>query len=360
MDTLVMKVMNFAQRLVDADRASLFLVDSKNKELYATIFDVGVNEDTSQENGDSLTEDTNAPPSREIRFPIGTGIAGHVAQTGEVLNIRDAYSDPRFNRTVDALTGYKTETILCMPIYIRGLLIGVVQMVNKRVGYFAKEDEEAFEMFAVYCGLALHHAKLYDKIRRSAQKYRVALEVLSYHNTSAEEEVRRCLTEGIPKEVCDIDQFHFNPFAYDDFEKAKMSIFMFTDLFGLHRFDQNSLVRFTLTIKKNYRRVPYHNWTHGFSVSNTMYTLIKNSGGAFRPIEVTLGYEHVHAIIHFDVPRCPRSAWRCTLARFVTISTIAARTTSSCWTPRRRSRPSTAHQPWNTITSTKRSLYCNR
>lgn len=93
MDTLVMKIMNFAQRLVDADRASLFLVDSKNKELYATIFDVGVNEDTSQETGDSLTEDgTNAPPSREIRFPIGTGIAGNVAQTGEVLNIRDAYS----------------------------------------------------------------------------------------------------------------------------------------------------------------------------------------------------------------------------------------------------------------------------
>lgn len=287
MDTLVMKIMNFAQRLVDADRASLFLVDSKNKELYATIFDVGINETNSQENNDSLTDDGNsAPPSREIRFPIGTGIAGHVAQTGEILNIHDVYADPRFNRTVDALTGYKTETILCMPIYIRGLLIGVVQMVNKRVGYFTKEDEEAFEMFAVYCGLALHHAKLYDKIRRSAQKYRVAIEVLSYHNTAATDEVGKCLEDGIPNEISNIDQFYFNPFSYDDFQKAKMAIYMFIDLFGLHRFDQSSLIRFTLTIKKNYRRVPYHNWTHGFSVSNTMYTLIKNSDGAFRPIEV--------------------------------------------------------------------------
>jgi len=52
-----------------------------------------------------------------------------------------------------------------------------------------QEDEEAFETFAVYCGLALHHAKLYEKIQRSEQKYRVALDVLSYHNTCSDLEV---------------------------------------------------------------------------------------------------------------------------------------------------------------------------
>jgi GAF domain len=76
--------------------------------------------------------------ARVCRFPLGTGIAGQVALTGEVLNITDAYSDPRFNRTVDQLTGYHTKTILCMPVYIRGVTIGVVQMVNKRVGCFTK------------------------------------------------------------------------------------------------------------------------------------------------------------------------------------------------------------------------------
>lgn len=292
---LVMKIMNFAQRLVDADRASLFLVDSKSKELYATIFDVGV-EGSSQQPNDSGGDEENGsqPPSREIRFPIGTGIAGQVALTGDILNITDAYSDPRFNRKVDAITGYKTETILCMPIYIHGSLIGVVQMVNKHSGYFTKEDEEAFEMFAVYCGLALHHAKLYDKIRRSAQKYRVALEVLSYHNTCTEEEVMRALTTSKENGLPEIDNYYFNPFAFDDFEKAKAVIYMFSDLFGLSRFDMPSLVRFTLTIKKNYRRVPYHNWTHGFSVANTMYSVIKHSDEAFRPIEV---YYNIHFIL---------------------------------------------------------------
>lgn len=292
MDTLVTKVMNFAQRLVDADRASLFLVDSKNKELYATIFDIGVegsnNNNNAMGTGATDSDDSNKiNTAREIRFSLGTGIAGEVAMTGEVLNITDAYSDPRFNRTVDQLTGYKTESILCMPIFIRGNIIGVVQMVNKRSGFFTREDEEAFEMFAVYCGLALHHAKLYDKIRRSEQKYRVALEVLSYHNTCTEEEVKQCLADGIPKIVEDIDHYYFDPFNYSDSKKAIFTMHMFIDLFGLNRFDQINLIRFTLTVRKNYRRVPYHNWTHGFSVANTMYSIIKKSDGAFRPNEVS-------------------------------------------------------------------------
>lgn len=149
MEMLVSKIMNFAQRLVDADRASLFLVDSKSKELYATIFDVGC--DSKATKAENEMDPSKAP--NEIRFPLGTGIAGQVALTGEVLNIVDAYADPRFNRSIDQLTGYKTESILCMPIFIRGSVIGVVQMVNKRTGCFNKEDEEAFEMFAVYCGL---------------------------------------------------------------------------------------------------------------------------------------------------------------------------------------------------------------
>ncbi|VDM83540.1 unnamed protein product [Strongylus vulgaris] len=85
MDTVIIKVMNFAAKLVDADRASLFLVDSLH-----------------------------------YRFSMSRGIAGHVASTGEGLNIEDAYEDSRFNPEVDSKTGYTTKTILCMPIFIRG------------------------------------------------------------------------------------------------------------------------------------------------------------------------------------------------------------------------------------------------
>ena len=58
-----------------------------------------------------------------------------------------------FYRDIDQKTGYKTKTLLCMPIMIQGSVIGVVQMINKKNGHFTKSDEESFETFAVYCGL---------------------------------------------------------------------------------------------------------------------------------------------------------------------------------------------------------------
>lgn len=95
-DPLVNKVMNFAQKLVEADRASLFLVDNKNKELFARVFDVG---SENNEYATSVSEtDHNQKLTNEIRLPLGSGIAGHVALTGEVLNINNAYEDCRFNR----------------------------------------------------------------------------------------------------------------------------------------------------------------------------------------------------------------------------------------------------------------------
>ncbi|OXA56283.1 hypothetical protein Fcan01_10060 [Folsomia candida] len=279
MDTLIKKVMNYAQKLVDADRASLFLLDNKNKELYARLFDMGGGQDLV------LNQDANTKePAKEIRFSIGTGIAGQVAATGQVLNISDAYADERFNRAVDQVTGYHTKSILCMPVFIRATVIGVVQMVNKRSGGFTKEDEEAFQTFAVYCGLALHHAKLYDKIRRSEQKFKVALEVLSYHNTCHDNEFITFKAHGVPSNVLGLDDYYFVSMSVDDNLKVHYTLYMFIDLFGLSRFDSDHLYRFVLTVRKNYRRVPYHNWTHGFAVANSMYCILKKSN-AFRPLE---------------------------------------------------------------------------
>ncbi|XP_039287265.1 probable 3',5'-cyclic phosphodiesterase pde-5 [Nilaparvata lugens] len=299
MDSLVTKIMNFAQRLVDADRASLFLLDGKNRELYARIFDVRGHEsecddsDTSGANSTTTATTKQQAAVNEIRFSVAKGIAGQVARTGEVLNIVDAYSDPRFNRTVDQLTGYKTTNILCMPIFNRGTVIGVVQMVNKHSGAFNKEDEEAFQTFAVYCGLALHHAKLYDKIRRSEQKYRVAMEILGYHNTCNESEFKKFKDKQLPDHIPGIDEYHFSVFKSDDDDKALNAIYMFKDLFGLSRFNEDSLIRFTLTVRKNYRRVPYHNWTHGFSVANSMYAIIKHTKGLFNANEVSRSIRNV-------------------------------------------------------------------
>uniref|UniRef100_A0A914WWF4 Phosphodiesterase n=1 Tax=Plectus sambesii TaxID=2011161 RepID=A0A914WWF4_9BILA len=271
MDAVIMKVMNFAQKLVNADRASLFLVDGKTNELYARIFDVGTGSD---EHGNLDSEG-----QKEIRLARSL----HHAAQHLGLNIDDAYNDPRFNSEVDSKTGYTTKTILCMPIFIRGSVIGVVQMVNKTGGAFTKADEDAFETFAIYCGLALHHAKLYDKIRRSEQKYRVALEVLAYHSVCNKDEVNKLKKVKLRDRIVELETFDFNALKLSELEKPLYAVYMFKNLFG-SRFDGDDLIRFILTVRKNYRRVPYHNWTHGWSVAHAMFVVLKVTDH-FTPLE---------------------------------------------------------------------------
>ncbi|KAJ1360283.1 hypothetical protein KIN20_019213, partial [Parelaphostrongylus tenuis] len=218
MDTVIIKVMNFAAKLVDADRASLFLVDNKNQELYARIFDIG----------------------REGEESEG--------------NIKEEHKEIR--------------------------VIGVVQMVNKREGVFTKDDEDSFETFAVYCGLALHHAKLYDKIRRSEQshpiqKYRVALEVLAYHSVCNKDEVAKLQKMEIKERVEELETVEFNYLRMSELEKPLYAIAMFKQLFqDKFRYDRDELIRFVLTVRKNYRRVAYHNWAHGWSVAHAMFVVL--------------------------------------------------------------------------------------
>ncbi|EGT38371.1 hypothetical protein CAEBREN_30102 [Caenorhabditis brenneri] len=281
MDAVIIKVMNFAQKLVDADRASLFLVDAKNKQIYARIFDVGT--------GDEEHVRMNNDGQKEIRFDMSKGIAGHVASTGDGLNIENAYDDERFNADVDSKTGYTTKTILCMPILIRGVVIGVVQMVNKHNGSFTRQDEDAFEVFAVYCGLALHHAKLYDKIRRSEQKYRVALEVLAYHSVCNADEVNKLKKIELNSRIVELETIDFNGMRLSELEKPLYAVYMFKTLFSdTLRFETDDLIRFVLTVRKNYRRVAYHNWAHGWSVAHAMFATLVNSPEAFTKLEVSL------------------------------------------------------------------------
>jgi putative ABC transport system ATP-binding protein len=91
----------------------------------------------------------------EIRFPLGTGIAGLVAQTGEAIRIDDAYADPRFNRDVDRQTGFRTRSILCLPIKNQqGKVFAVAQLLNRKDGKpFDPSDEQRFASFIQSIGV---------------------------------------------------------------------------------------------------------------------------------------------------------------------------------------------------------------
>ena len=95
-----------------AERCSLFLVDKKNKELVAKVFDGDIlpNGEEVENIGDIISDDSEYIQAQaEVRLPISTGIVGHVASTGALLNIRDAYHHPLFFRGCDQETGFKTR-----------------------------------------------------------------------------------------------------------------------------------------------------------------------------------------------------------------------------------------------------------
>lgn len=129
---------------IQADRCSVFLYDKANDELWSKV---------------ALGMD-----SQEIRFPANKGLAGHVVKTGETINIKDAYIDERFNKEIDLQTGYKTTTILCMPVKnLNQQIIGAFQVLNKLNGFFTEEDEDLLVAIGSSAGIALENAQLFKK-----------------------------------------------------------------------------------------------------------------------------------------------------------------------------------------------------
>uniref|UniRef100_A0A2K5Q3S3 Phosphodiesterase n=1 Tax=Cebus imitator TaxID=2715852 RepID=A0A2K5Q3S3_CEBIM len=260
-DSLLERMMIHAKNLVNAGRCGLFQVDHKNKELYSDLFDIG-----EEKEGKPVLKRT-----KEIRFLIENGIAGQVARTGEVLNIPDAYAEPRFNREVDLYTGHTTWNTLCMPIS-QGSVIGVMQMVNKiSVSAFSKADENNFKMFAVFCALALQCANMYHRIRHSECIYQVTMEKLSYHSICTAEEWQGLMQFTLPVRLQNMWPGIF--------------VYMVHRSCGTFCFELEKLCHFIMSVKKNYRQAPYHNWKHAVTVAHCMYAMLQNSHTLFTDLE---------------------------------------------------------------------------
>lgn len=142
---ILLKVIAEETRIaIQADRCTVFLLDKEKNELWSKV---------------ALGMD-----SQEIRFPADKGLAGYVVKTGEPLNIPDAYNDDRFNPDIDKKTGYKTKTILCMPIKNNNQeIIGAFQVLNKLDGVFTKGDEDLLIAIGGSASIALENAQLFEQ-----------------------------------------------------------------------------------------------------------------------------------------------------------------------------------------------------
>ncbi|KAL6472023.1 hypothetical protein MHYP_G00206730 [Metynnis hypsauchen] len=255
-----------ARNLSNAEICSVFLLDRVSHELVAKVFDGGV-----------VNED-----EKEFRIPADQGIAGHVATTGKILNIKDAYSHPLFYRGVDDSTGFRTRNILCFPIKDENGVIGVAELVNKTNGpWFNRFDEDLATAFSIYCGISIAHSLLYKRVHEAQFRSHLANEMMMYHMKVSEEEVTKLLTSGIEsveKIHPSFAEFTYTPRSLPDDSTPMGVLSMFEDMgfINTYKIDLHTLARFCLMVKKGYRDPPYHNWMHAFSVSHFCYLLYKN------------------------------------------------------------------------------------
>lgn len=143
LDLLLERIAQEIKKVLNADRCSVFILDKAQNQLWSKVA-LGLE-------------------SKEIRFDADKGLAGFVAKTGEIVNIKNAYEDSRFNPEIDSKTGYKTETILCMPMRnIKHEILGVFQVLNKINGTFTREDEEMLIAIGTSAGIAIENARLFD------------------------------------------------------------------------------------------------------------------------------------------------------------------------------------------------------
>ncbi len=152
LDQLLSFIVRKVVYYLHADRCTLFLYDEAKKQLWSRVL-----------TGEGI---------EEIRLDIGRGIAGHVMETGETLNIPDAYAHPMFNPDVDKQSGYRTKSILCMPLVNnRGKRIGVLQVLNKLEGEFTDRDETILEALSSQAATSIENTQLYQelKARREAE-----------------------------------------------------------------------------------------------------------------------------------------------------------------------------------------------
>lgn len=142
------RAMEAITRLMRAETGSLLLLDRERGELY---FEVALGE-----KGKKL---------KEVRLKVGEGIAGWVAKHREPAVIPDVTKDTRFQGSFDKRSKFRTRNMVCVPVVIKGQVIGVLQAINRLGGQFTADDLELFQLFSNQAAIALDNARLYEEIK---------------------------------------------------------------------------------------------------------------------------------------------------------------------------------------------------
>jgi len=145
---LLRMIVATAAQVLRARAAALLLVDDATEEL---VFEVAVG--------------GQAEGVKELRVPLGHGIAGHVAVTGQPIAVSDAGTDPRAAKDIAERVGYRPESILCVPLFYDDEVIGVLELLDKENGAsFTTDDIESLGLFANQAAVAIEQSRLHSNL----------------------------------------------------------------------------------------------------------------------------------------------------------------------------------------------------
>src|SRR4051812_47653910 len=143
LSTMLAEVISAAKQVLDADRSSVWLYDAKADELVLEI----------------------ATDMRTVRVPAGAGLVGTCARHRAIINVPDCYADPRFDSTVDRNSGDRTRCMLTLPLVDhKDVLVGVMQVLNKKDGVFGPKDEAMATALAAQCAVALQRVQMTEAL----------------------------------------------------------------------------------------------------------------------------------------------------------------------------------------------------
>ena len=165
-DQLLRLVMDRLSSLLQAEASTLFMYDADKDELWSRVL-----------KGSAL---------KEIRIPATAGIAGHVVQSGKTLLLADAYDDIRFNPEIDRQSGFRTRSMIAAPLrHVSGRILGVVEVLHRRVGAFNQDDRALVEAVATQIAAVLDNVLLMEQLRaqndslkRTSEALRLAVQDL--------------------------------------------------------------------------------------------------------------------------------------------------------------------------------------
>lgn len=145
LDPLLSLIMGKVTELMEAERSTLYLLSDDGEELWSKL--------------------ASGPDSVEIRLSVGQGIAGWVAKTRTLVNLPDAYADARFSPAIDHKSGFRTTSMLCVPMLgTQSEVVGALQVLNKRNGPFLHADEELLAALASQAAVAIANARLVHSV----------------------------------------------------------------------------------------------------------------------------------------------------------------------------------------------------